>query len=554
MKKIIALLIALVMVLGLTACGGGDDEKEDSNVIELDGSTAVYTGAEIAPDADGADSIVVYFDYTNGADEAKSFFWSFFYTLKQGDTELETSVTWKDEASFETVNDSTFVDVEPGATHSVAISYNLIDRTTPVVIRFSDLFDEEAGVITIDPATLREAGGGSGSASAEGGEAGYYLVDSMVMEGEKIDYDMLVLMGMADNTYAFFKEDGTVDISMEGEVMTFDYADGVITSEVFGGTYEFDGDMVTIDIPDIGMTLVCKLTDGEPSGGSAAAPTGFSEEMVAEFAGDWHGLAVLYDTSGDYAENDGDVFEIVARFAFDEAGNLTPYILYYVNGGQEIEGLELYEVDGYFAMDVYGSFLGEELISSELYVDDYGALYIIIHTDDGNGNVLNVQGCLRRLDDEWDENNDFPCPDKGFNDFYGGKSLEEILVIYGLDPSVLPEAGVGAEAPAGPVASGEGIVDFETLKAGFAYYLTENHPNNNYRRPSYEEVVEHFGGVEGKKDRDDLWSDTLHIYRWDTPDGSNWVIMNFSVDAEGEHGYSVSWSTGLNETQKTYGW
>ena len=51
---------------------------------------------------------------------------------------------------------------------------------------------------------------------------------------------------------------------------------------------------------------------------------------------------------------------------------------------------------------------------------------------------------------------------------------------------------------------------------------------------------------DGKKDREDIWSDELHIYRWDTPEG-DWVILNFEVDEEGEHAYSVSWSTALNE-------
>ncbi len=103
MKKIVAVLLAFVMVLGLTACGGGEDnEPKNDSVIELDGSTIEYIGSELGKDTEGKDAILLHYNYTNGADEPKSFFWTFFYTAKQGDTELEAAITWLDEDSFET--------------------------------------------------------------------------------------------------------------------------------------------------------------------------------------------------------------------------------------------------------------------------------------------------------------------------------------------------------------------------------------------------------------------------------------------------------------------
>lgn len=66
--------------------------------------------------------------------------------------------------------------------------------------------------------------------------------------------------------------------------------------------------------------------------------------------------------------------------------------------------------------------------------------------------------------------------------------------------------------------------------------------------------MEHFGGVEGKKDREDLWSDKLHIYRWDTPEGE-WLMLNFNVDENGnEFCYGGSRSTALKDEKETYGW
>ena len=546
MKKVLAILLAFVMVFSFTACGGEKGEDKNSSIIEFEGSKAEYIGSELTKDADGNDAVLVNFKYTNGNEEAKSFFWSFFNTAKQGDSELEAAITWVDEDSFETHVDSTFVDVEPGKSHKVTLAYNIVDKTTPIVITFVTLTDKVLGKIEIDPATLKEASGEEGSeGSAETGLVGYYTVETLTVEGEEVDYDTLVLIGAALNTFVVFNEDGTMLLSIEGESMEFEYVDdGTFFNGFAAGTYVLEGDKITVDLPELGYKLLCKRSDGTPPE-VEEYHGGFDDETIARFTGDWHGLSAIYDAAGDYADEDMMVFETVARFTFDEYGDIIPYILFYVNGGTEIEDLSLYNIEDYYGMEVYGTFLGKDLYDSEIFMDDYGAVYIMLHIDDGAGNKMSIQTCMRKLDEEWDEDNDFPCADKAFLDFYRGKSLEDILEIYGLDPSVLPEMTEIPEG-SGTAVSGEGIVDFETLEAGFVYYLKESHRDNKYRKPSYEEIVEHFGGVEGKKDREDIWSDELHIYRWDTPEG-DWVILNFEVDNEGEHAYSVSWSTALNE-------
>lgn len=556
MKKILALLLVIVTVFSFSACGGEDGEK-NSSVIEFEGSKAEYIGSELTKDADGNDAILVSFKFTNGNEEAKSYFWSFFNSVKQGDTELEPAITWVDEDSFETHVDSTFVDVEPGKSHKVTLAYNIVDRTTPIVVTFITLTDKVLGEITIDPTTIKEASEGESGellgaeSSGEEGLAGYYVVESMNMEGEILDAEMLSLMGMTESTYVVFREDGTMDLAYAGEMLTFEYVDdGTFFNGFAAGTYEQDGDTVKVVITELGFDATFKRSDGTPPEMPVYQGGDLGEELVAEFAGDWHGLAILYDCKGGYADNEGDQFEVVARFIPDIYGGLYPFILFYANGGEEIENIEFYKQEDYIAVDVYGTFLGEDLYDSEIFIDDYGALYIMLHVDDGNGDVFNVQACLRHLDDEWDSENDFPYPGIEFYNFYKGKSLEEILEIYGLDPSALLEMAENPEETETAV-SGEGIVDFETLKEGFIYYLKESHRDNKYRKPSYEEIVEHFGGVEGKKDREDIWSDELHIYRWDTPEG-DWVIINFEVDEEGEHAYSVSWSTALNEIRDQY--
>ena len=72
------------------------------------------------------------------------------------------------------------------------------------------------------------------------------------------------------------------------------------------------------------------------------------------------------------------VFETVARFTFDEYGDIIPYILFYVNGGTEIKDLSLYNMEEYYGMEVYGTFLGKDLYDSEIFMDDYGADYMML--------------------------------------------------------------------------------------------------------------------------------------------------------------------------------
>ena len=140
--------------------------------------------------------------------------------------------------------------------------------------------------------------------------------------------------------------------------------------------------------------------------------------MIEGFTGDWHGLAVFYGNEGIYADEDGMTFEAVARFTFYEYGKAVPYILLYLNNGEEIEDIAIYEQEGYIAMDVYGTVIGNELSGSEFFIDNYGALYFMLHADDGSGNIFNIRACLRKLDEKWDEENDFTCADKAFLDFY----------------------------------------------------------------------------------------------------------------------------------------
>jgi len=51
---------------------------------------------------------------------------------------------------------------------------------------------------------------------------------------------------------------------------------------------------------------------------------------------------------------------------------------------------------------------------------------------------LNLLGCLRRLGEEWNYDNDYPClPEDGVA-YYKGMDLDEIAEVFGLGASELP--------------------------------------------------------------------------------------------------------------------
>ena len=93
-----------------------------------------------------------------------------------------------------------------------------------------------------------------------------------------------------------------------------------------------------------------------------------------------------------------------------------------------------------------------------------------------------------------------------------------------------------------------GFVDFETLKTGFSWLKQQTGNEGGYLRPTYEEIKENFGGVDGMKDHVDSWKDDYHVYMWKTEDGKEFALLSFKVDQDGNETWnSSSWSNGLNE-------
>ena len=150
--RILSALLAVLMLLGLTACGKA--EPSDPNRIQIGSYELFYKGAKIMTDYDGNDAIVVTMDFTNNSKENTSYLWSFIETATQNDAELTGATIFLSEDSFETVTDSQFSEVAAGETLEVQLAYVLADLTSEVVLQWEEFLGAKSGKLTIDPSTL----------------------------------------------------------------------------------------------------------------------------------------------------------------------------------------------------------------------------------------------------------------------------------------------------------------------------------------------------------------------------------------------------------------
>ena len=137
-KKLLCLLLAVLMIFSLTACG--KDKAADPNLIKLGDYELLYKGARIMEDTDGNDAIVLTLDFKNNGKKNASYLWSVDETVMQNGVELEVASVITDYETFESVADSQFADVAPGATLEVETAFVLNDTTSEIKATFEELF------------------------------------------------------------------------------------------------------------------------------------------------------------------------------------------------------------------------------------------------------------------------------------------------------------------------------------------------------------------------------------------------------------------------------
>lgn len=190
MKKIIALLLAVVMLLSLAACGGG----------EPDPNAGIYQG--IRGEMDG---IVLTME-----------------ELYPGESYLELKNGGKAELVLEG-------DKISGKWTLEGEKFNLVVEGEDCPGTLKD------GIVTFDftgiGMFLTFAKDGVEVPPSEFSEVGSYHIYSIDENGESVNYDTLVAAGMAGISSVIFNEDGTGVLNIESDTINFTYDSGAMTDE-----------------------------------------------------------------------------------------------------------------------------------------------------------------------------------------------------------------------------------------------------------------------------------------------------------------------------------
>lgn len=145
MKKLVSLLMVMVMVLGLVACGGAGGAGGSKLVQECDAGDAhiKIVKAETRDPYGNGDNLVVYYELTNNSDEEKApNIMCYFPNAKLGDTKVTAIDFLPDVAPAEQGKE--YQNVAPGETVLLCISYGISDATGDIfTLTVQDSYSEK---------------------------------------------------------------------------------------------------------------------------------------------------------------------------------------------------------------------------------------------------------------------------------------------------------------------------------------------------------------------------------------------------------------------------
>ena len=125
MKKFLTLLLALVLALGLTACGSSS--AGDTN-----------TGYTLAKDYQGQDTVIISFDFTNNNEDATSAMVALNIDAYQDGIELESAILTDAPEGYD--SESEMKNIKQGATLNCQKAFVLSNTSSPVEVEAEELF------------------------------------------------------------------------------------------------------------------------------------------------------------------------------------------------------------------------------------------------------------------------------------------------------------------------------------------------------------------------------------------------------------------------------
>lgn len=418
MKRVAAALLALMMILALSACGGKGEDVTGKYLCV----SAKYSDGSGTPDGE-------WIELKKGG---KGTYYSGF----------EFDLKWKlDGEAF--TGKVTFMGMETPMEGTL--------EGGVLKVKYGDM----------DMSFAKEGAQGSGTATpADDGIVGSYELDSATIYGADYTYEQLDSYGMAKGTFLKFNADGTGELGLSGEEpesFTYDEATGGITFDSDGSTAIFtvEGDKVTLDYEEAGMTMVFVPEDAAGSLSSTGSSTGASTGANAGAGDFFNGITVAATMDDAFAGAGGGISsgasgfvsptnaitlgkmwfgvmqvtdstdnkdyekDIIASIAATRDGRA--FIEVYTDSSMSDDSLQfsMYIIlnDDRFAADigdkdawVFDRYLTEEDAAYFSPVLENGALDMYYHYEDPDDDyACNVRFFLREDGTPWDEEND-PLP------------------------------------------------------------------------------------------------------------------------------------------------
>lgn len=354
-------------------------------------------------------------------------------------------------------------------------------------------------------------------------------------------------LGMEDTMEGTLK-DGVIDVKYGDMTIRF-VKEGVEVpagSELAGGSSGVNAPGGTgVTGANDGVLVAGSLADAF-SGASAGVPGG-SETAVIENPSTWYGWLALTDFWG--IDQEEDIYDAWAYVNMDSTGK--PYFEVFQDGDSENPFLSMYmtiEENGTCIMPDIGTedawtvdtyLNAEDAENYQTFLNEDGSLmlsYDYTRYDGAYG--CSVTMFFREDGAQWDEENDLLPP--RYDEYKA--ALEQGDSDNGAGPQSTSEGDYGKSN-----AAADGIVDFDTLKAGFTWLKYQTSYENGYARPTYEEIAQQLGGTDGKKTHESSWKQDYHVYEWVTASG-DFLLLSFKVQEDGSETWnSSSWSSSLND-------
>jgi len=398
MRKFISIVMVVLLVLGVAACGGNSGDSDDPNLGVWRAVTGEMFGMSM---------------------EVEEFFEKGFTVELKAKGKCALNVDGSKANGTWTLDNGAFTLKGGGLDCKGRLENGKLTLEDVMGMGLTLVFEKEGG----SPGSNQDSGQIREIVSKYASDAGYYIIDSITQEGETFGADDL--KGFGISYYIVLNEDGTMELNTDN-VIKGTWEPGVLRymedGEDVTNEYTRDGDYLTIDIGDGDITLVFKLSSGSPpSTGNSGA--GALPDELAWWDGQWYGWYNILEAKGAFSDYDDLALDCSAFIDLSSDGTGTLYIW---DDYEELGTIDI--IVDFDRGGEYGVLYTLSGIMFEHEVEEYGwavnpsredygyTIYVYSDIRDG-GDYIRYEIYLRPWGATWDDMIDSLRP-RGYDNWY----------------------------------------------------------------------------------------------------------------------------------------